>query len=280
MRLDHLATVKATVEQYGLMAKKSLGQNFLFNMDIVRKIARTAGCLKEVTVLEIGPGPGGLTRALLEAGAQEVVAIEHDPRCIIALKELVEAAEGKLQVIHADALTLSPQDLIPNRPIKIVANLPYNVGTQLLIRWLHCLDNIMSMTLMFQKEVALRIVAQPKTADYGRLTVLAQYLTQPTKVFDLPPGAFSPPPKVKSSIVHLVPKVLSEQELALLPYLEKITHAAFGQRRKMVRSSLNVVLTEDQIQAAKVATTARAEELSLENYIGLAKMLKDAAPQR
>ena len=255
------------------MAKKSLGQNFLLNMDTVRKVARAAGPLKGVTVIEVGPGPGGLTRALLEAGAEKIIAIEHDPRCVLALQDLVIESHGKLEVIQADALMVSPQDLASG-PVKIVANLPYNVGTPLLIKWLHNLSNIQSMTLMFQKEVALRIVAKTRTADYGRLSVLCQYLTTATKVFDLPPGAFSPPPKVTSSIVHLIPKLLAAEALALTPAIERLTHAAFGQRRKMIRSSLASLLTPEQILANNIAVTARAEELTLEQYILLAKTIQ------
>jgi 16S rRNA (adenine1518-N6/adenine1519-N6)-dimethyltransferase len=274
LKLDHLPSLKETIEQYGLMAKKSLGQNFLLNMDIVRRVAKSAGNLKNVTVIEVGPGPGGLTRALLEAGAGQVIAIEHDQRCVLALQELVTYAGNKLIVIEADALTVPLQKLSPGAPLKIVANLPYNIGTQLLIQWLHNLDHIQSMTLMFQKEVALRIVARPRTSDYGRLSILCQYLTTATKLFDLPPGAFSPPPKVKSSIVHLVPKNLSPENLQLLPYIERITHAAFGQRRKMIRTSLSSVLKQEQIIDNNIPVTARAEELSLEDYIQLAKTLK------
>lgn len=255
------------------MAKKSLGQNFLLNMDNVRKVARAAGTLKGVTVIEVGPGPGGLTRALLEAGAEKIIAIEHDARCVLALQDLVIEAKGKLEVIPADALTISPQDLTSG-PIKIVANLPYNIGTPLLIKWLHNLSNIQSMTLMFQKEVALRIVAKTRTADYGRLSILCQYLTTASKVFDLPPGAFSPPPKVTSSVVHLVSKNLTEEELALTPAIERLTHAAFGQRRKMIRSSLASLLTQDQILENNIPVTARAEELTLAQYIQLAKTIQ------
>ncbi|WP_051908899.1 16S rRNA (adenine(1518)-N(6)/adenine(1519)-N(6))-dimethyltransferase RsmA [Candidatus Paracaedibacter acanthamoebae] len=255
------------------MAKKSLGQNFLLNMDTVRKIARSAGNLNGITVIEVGPGPGGLTRALLEAGAEKIIAIEHDPRCVLALQDLIAEANGNLEVIQADALTISPQDLVQG-PIKIVANLPYNVGTPLLIKWLHKLSNIQSMTLMFQKEVALRIVAKTRTADYGRLSVLCQYLTTVSKVFDLPPGAFSPPPKVTSSVVHLIPKSLSAENLSLTPHIERLTHAAFGQRRKMIRSSLSSVLTQEQILENNIPVTARAEELTLDQYSRLAKTIQ------
>ena len=270
--LDGLPSLKETVDQFGLAAKKSLGQNFLLNMDTVRKVARMAGKLGDCTVIEIGPGPGGLTRALLEAGAKRVISIEHDPRCIEALQPLVIKAEGRLSVVHADALTVRPQDLCPGEPLKIVANLPYNVGTQLLVNWLHDLDNVQSMTLMFQKEVALRIVAKPRTADYGRLTILSQYLADVQKMFDLPPGAFSPPPKVTSSIVNLIPK--TGVDLSILPALEKITHAAFGQRRKMIRSSLSSLFAVDDLAFLGIKETARAEELLLEQFVKLACSFK------
>lgn len=270
--LDGLPSLKETVDQFGLAAKKSLGQNFLLNMDTVRKVARMAGKLGDCTVIEIGPGPGGLTRALLEAGAKRVISIEHDPRCIEALQPLVIKAEGRLSVVHADALTVRPQDLCPGEPLKIVANLPYNVGTQLLVNWLHDLDNVQSMTLMFQKEVALRIVAKPRTADYGRLTILSQYLADVQKMFDLPPGAFSPPPKVTSSIVNLIPK--PDVDLSVLPFLEKITHAAFGQRRKMIRSSLSSLFAVDDLAFLGIKETARAEELLLEQFVKLAYSFK------
>lgn len=270
--LDGLPSLKETVDQFGLAAKKSLGQNFLLNMDTVRKVARMAGKLGDCTVIEIGPGPGGLTRALLEAGAKRVISIEHDPRCIEALQPLIIKAEGRLSVVHADALTVRPQDLCPGEPLKIVANLPYNVGTQLLVNWLHDLDNVQSMTLMFQKEVALRIVAKPRTADYGRLTILSQYLADVQKMFDLPPGAFSPPPKVTSSIVNLIPK--TGVDLSILPALEKITHAAFGQRRKMIRSSLSSLFAVDDLAFLGIKETARAEELLLEQFVKLACSFK------
>jgi len=267
--LDDLPSLKETVDHFGLAAKKSLGQNFLLNMNTVRKVARVAGDLTGCVVVEIGPGPGGLTRALLEAGASQVISIEHDPRCIEALQPLVDIAKGRLKVIHEDALRVRPQDLAPGQPIKIVANLPYNVGTALLINWLHDLQNIKSMTLMFQKEVALRIVARPKTADYGRLTILSQYLTQTQKMFDLPPGAFSPPPKVTSSVVNLTPK--HGVSLDILPHLEKITHDAFGQRRKMIRSSLSHLFSSDVLIALGISPTARAEELSIDDFVTLAR---------
>lgn len=269
---ETLPTLKETVEKYGLLAKKNLGQNFLLNMDVVRRVARAAGNLQGQTVIEIGPGPGGLTRALLEAGAAYVIAIERDLRCLPALDELCETYPGKLEVIHEDALKIKPQALT-NAPFKIIANLPYNIGTELLIRWLDDLTNVQSFTLMFQKEVALRIVAKPNTKDYGRLAILCQYLMETSKVFDLPPGAFTPPPKVTSSVVHLVPKGLTEEALNLIPYLSRVTQLAFGQRRKMLRSSLKPVFTENDIISKGIDPNLRPEQLILNDFIILAELL-------
>lgn len=271
--LTPLPTLKQTVEKYGLMAKKNLGQNFLLNMDVVRRVAKAAGLVEGQTVIEIGPGPGGLTRALLEAGAGHVIAIERDSRCLPALAELSEVYPGKLEVIHEDALKIKPQTLTGS-PYKIVANLPYNIGTELLIRWLDDLTNTQSFTLMFQKEVALRIVAQPNTKDYGRLAILCQYLLETSKVFDLPPGAFTPPPKVTSSIVHLIPKILTENDITLTPYLSRITQFAFGQRRKMLRSSLKPIFTENDIISIGIDPNLRPEQLTLVSFISLANLLR------
>lgn len=271
--MDQLPTLKETVEKHGLMAKKNLGQNFLLNMDIVRRVANAAGTLKGETVIEIGPGPGGLTRALLEAGVAQVIVIERDGRCLAALEELHHFYPGKLQIHHADALKVNLQSLT-SHPFKVVANLPYNIGTELLVRWLSNLTNIRSFTLMFQKEVALRITAKPNTKDFGRLAILCQYLLDTTKVFDLPPGAFTPPPKVTSSVVHLIPKALTVDEFALTPFLSRITQSAFGQRRKMLRSSLKPLFVESEIIAAGIDPNFRPEQLSLENFVTLARLLQ------
>ena len=276
---ENLLTLKETIDKYTLqtqekLAKKKLGQNFLLNMEVVRRVARVAGDLSQITVLEIGPGPGGLTRALLEAGAQRVIAIEKDPRCVELLSELQEAALNRLKVINADALKIVPQELAKGS-LKIVENLPYNVGTILLINWLHNMDNIESMTLMFQKEVALRIIAKPKTKDYGRLSIICQYLCSVSKAFDLPPGAFSPPPKVTSSVVHLIPKQLTAKQLELLPFLEIVTQKTFGQRRKMLRSSLRGMFSEEDFLTVSVLPTGRAEELSIQDFVNLAHLLAD-----
>ncbi len=272
--LDNLPTLKETVHQYNLLAKKSLGQNFLLNMDVVRKVARGAGDLSQCTVIEIGPGPGGLTRALLESGAHKVIAIERDSRCITVLQDLVNAAQGRLTLIEADALTIKPQDLSPG-PLKIVANLPYNIGTVLLTNWFKDLQRIQSLTLMFQKEVALRIVAKPKTEHYGRLSVLSSWLTEARRLFDLPPHAFTPAPKVTSSVVHLVPKALSLEDHLLTPYLEEITKAAFSQRRKMLRSSIKALFKEDDLFTLNINPELRAEVLSIDQFKTLAVALKN-----
>lgn len=271
--LQNLPTLKETVEKYGLMAKKNLGQNFLLNMDVVRRVAKAAGNLTDITVIEVGPGPGGLTRALLEKKTAEVISIERDERCLPILSELQQASAGRLKIINQDALKIKLQALTPNS-FKVVANLPYNIGTELLVRWTEDLTRVLSFTLMFQKEVALRIVAKPSTKDYGRLAILCQYLLNCEKVFDLPPGAFTPAPKVTSSVVHLVPKQLSTEEISLTPFLSKITHHAFGQRRKMLRSSLKPLLSGDEIESCNINPNCRPEELPLSDFVKLAILLK------
>lgn len=271
---ENLPTLKETVQRYALLAKKSLGQNFLLNMDVVRKVARSAGDLSQCTVLEIGPGPGGLTRALLEMGAKSVIAVERDERCITVLQDLVVAACGRLTLIEGDALKVKPQELCPG-PLKIVANLPYNIGTVLLTNWFEDLENIQSLTLMFQKEVALRIVAKPNTEHYGRLSVISSWLTQAQRVFDLPPHAFTPAPKVTSSVVHLVPKELTPEDKSLTPFLEKITKAAFAQRRKMLRSTLKGYFSQEELADLGINPEWRAEVLTVENYKTLAISLKN-----
>lgn len=272
MNLDNLPSLSETISQYELAAKKNLGQNFLLDPNITNRIAKSAGDLSQSTVIEIGPGPGGLTRSLLYTGAKHVIAIERDDRCIEALQELTQASDGKLEVVAEDALKVRPQDLAKG-PIKIVANLPYNIATELLINWIKDLENIQSMTLMFQKEVALRITADPGSKAYGRLSILSQWLCEAQRLFDLPPGAFSPPPKVTSSIVHLKPKQVPAEKLKLLPTLEALTQKAFSQRRKMLRSSLKGVVTENTLEKLGIPPTARAEELTVEQFIELAKTL-------
>lgn len=272
--LENLPSLKETVEKYGLLAKKNLGQNFLLHMDTVRRVAKAAGDLTDITVIEIGPGPGGLTRALLEQKTTEVIAIERDERCLPVLSELLQACPDRLKIINQDALKVKLQSLTP-APFKVVANLPYNIGTELLVRWSEDLTQVLSFTLMFQKEVALRIIAKAGTKDYGRLAILCQYLLNCEKVFDLPPGAFTPAPKVTSSVVHLIPKLLSPEEMALVPFLSKVTQHAFGQRRKMLRSSLKPLLNVEIIELCGINPNCRPEELPLSDFIKLATSLKN-----
>ena len=236
---DGLPPLRDVVAAHGLAPKKALGQNFLFDLNLTAKIARSAGPLEGFTVFEIGPGPGGLTRALLAQGASRVVAIERDPRCLPILAEISARFPGRLEVVEGDALTTDLASLAGGEPARIVANLPYNVGTQLLINWLTADPDRpfwSSMTLMFQKEVGQRIVAAPGSNHYGRLGVLAGWMTHSEILFDVPPQAFTPPPKVTSSVVSLLP--LSERLPCDLGKLERVTQAAFGQRRKMLRQSL------------------------------------------
>lgn len=265
-----LPSLREVVDHYGLLAKKSLGQNFLLNMDVTRRIAKAAGTFTNVTVFEVGPGPAGLTRAMLEAGAR-VVAIERDHRCLEILADVQAAFPGFLEVIEGDALQLSPQSAVPMGDIKIISNLPYNIGTALLIQWLSNLDRISSLTLMFQKEVALRLIAKPRTKAYGRLSILTQWLCEGKRLFDLSPKAFTPAPKVTSSVVQLVPRAIELCEKELFPIMERITQHAFGQRRKMIRSSLKPLFSETQLSELGLNPCARAEELSVADFVLLAK---------
>ncbi len=271
--IDTLPPLRDVIRDHDLQARKSLGQNFLLDLNLTLKIARTAGDLAETTVLEVGPGPGGLTRALLVAGARRVVAVEKDPRCLPALEQIAAHYPGRLEIVQADALTLSLDAIAAGGPLKIVANLPYNVGTQLLVDWITGRDwppAWQSLTLMFQKEVAERIVAAPGSKAYGRLGVLAGWRCHATLAFDVSPKAFTPPPKVTSAIVHLTPR---KAPLACdLAALEKVTAAAFGQRRKMLRASLKTLAAdaEDRIRGVGIAPTERAEQLSIEQFVALA----------
>ena len=265
------APLRAVIERFQLRADKRLGQHFLLDPNILRRIAAAAGDLSGRTVVEVGPGPGGLTRALLDAGAKRVIAIERDPRCIAALGELAAAAGGRLSLIEADALALDLAEVSPER-VSIVANLPYNVATALLIRWLGQLERIERLTLMFQREVAARIGAPPGSRAYGRLSVLAQWLCEVRSLMHLPSRAFVPPPKVASSLLQLVPR---PQPLAPAPRdaLERVLQAAFGQRRKMLRSSLRSLpgRPEDLLAAAGLPATARAEEIDVAGFCRLAR---------
>jgi 16S rRNA (adenine1518-N6/adenine1519-N6)-dimethyltransferase len=271
-----LPPLREVIARYGIVAKKSLGQNFILDLNLTRRIARAAGPLDHATVIEIGPGPGGLTRALLDEGARRVVAIERDPRCLAALEELALRCPGRLQLVAGDALALDPATL-SEPPRKIVANLPYNIATALLLRWLERIGDYESLTLMFQREVALRLVAAPREAAYGRLSVLVQWLCEPKILFDLPPRAFVPPPKVTSSVVLLTPRAVPLAP-AVKPVLERVTAAAFGQRRKMLRSSLKIlgVPVEPLFARTGILPTARAEELSVADFCALALALAGA----
>jgi 16S rRNA (adenine1518-N6/adenine1519-N6)-dimethyltransferase len=273
MDVAALPPLRETIAKHGLDARKRFGQHFLLDLNLTRRIARAAQPIDEGTVIEIGPGPGGLTRALLLEGAANVVAIEVDPRALGALAELQAASGGRLQVIEADALTIDPASLGP-APRRIVANLPYNISTPLLVRWLQQADAIADMVLMFQKEVVDRLVAVPRTKDYGRLSVLAQHVCEIRRLFDIPASAFVPPPKVTSSVARLTPRPAT-QRLADLAPLEKVTAAAFGQRRKMLRGSLGSLFADPVpvLQGLGLSPTARAEELSVADFVRLAGVL-------
>ncbi|AZO69183.1 MULTISPECIES: 16S rRNA (adenine(1518)-N(6)/adenine(1519)-N(6))-dimethyltransferase RsmA [unclassified Mesorhizobium] len=275
MSIDRLPPLRAVIERHGLQAKKALGQNFLLDLNLTGKIARTAGDLTDATVIEVGPGPGGLTRALLSHGAGRVIAIERDERCLAALAEVSDHYPGRLEIIAGDALktdfaALAQGALGGNGSVRIVANLPYNIGTELLVRWLTVADwppFYASMTLMFQREVAERIVARPGSDAYGRLGVLAGWRTEAKIAFDVPPQAFTPPPKVVSSVVHLVPR--ASPLPAEVKKLSRVTEAAFGQRRKMLRQSVKGLGGEALLTRAGIDPTRRAETLDIEEFVRL-----------
>jgi len=272
-RVAALAPLRETIAKHGLDARRRFGQHFLLDLNLTRRIARAAAPLDQGTIIEIGPGPGGLTRALLLEGAGRVVAVEVDPRALAALAELETAADGRLKVIEADALTVDPA-VLGTAPRRIVANLPYNISTPLLVRWLQGADAIADMVLMFQKEVVDRLVAVPRTKDYGRLSILAQHVCEVRRLFDVPPSAFVPPPKVTSSVARLTPRP-ADQRLADLAPLEKITAAAFGQRRKMLRGSLAGAFADPVavLEGLGLSPMARAEELSVADFVRLAGAL-------
>ncbi len=275
MAEDGLPPLREVIAKYDLAARRSLGQNFLFDLNLTGKIARAAGDLGSGTVIEIGPGPGGLTRALLAHGARQVIAIERDARCRGALAEIAAAYPGHLTVIEGDALAIDCAAL-GQAPRRIVANLPYNIATPLIIKWLQAGAAFKSITVMVQREVADRLVAVPRTKDYGRLSVLTQFLAKPRRLFDVPPRAFVPPPKVTSSVVELIP--LAEPAApARVEDLERVTQAAFGQRRKMLRQSLRSLGVEEiegLLAAAGIAPTSRAEELSVAQFAALARAVR------
>jgi 16S rRNA (adenine1518-N6/adenine1519-N6)-dimethyltransferase len=272
---DGLPPLRDVIEEHGLLAKKSLGQNFLFDLNLTRKIARSAAPLDGFTVIEVGPGPGGLTRALLAEGASNVIAIERDARVLPALATISDHHNGKLRVIEADALA---QDInvLSRPPVKIVSNLPYNVGTPLLLKWITSESwppSFTSLTLMFQKEVAARIVAAPGSDDYGRLSIICQWRMQAKKLFDVNRSAFTPPPKVTSSIVQLIPRPVPLVNCGVKA-LERVTAAAFGQRRKMLRSSLKSVFEnpEAALEKADLTPNMRAEEVDVVSFGRLAQI--------
>ena len=274
---DGLPPLREVVARHDLAPRKTLGQNFLFDLNLTGRIARAAGPLEGLTVLEIGPGPGGLTRALLAAGAGRVVAIERDARCLPALAEIAERYPGRLDVVEADALEIEPGALVGDGPYRIVANLPYNVGTALLTRWIAAPawpPAWLSATLMFQREVADRIVAGPETpSDYGRLGVLCGWRTRSRILFEVPPQAFVPPPKVTSAVVEILPR--AEPLACPIRALETITRAAFGQRRKMLRQSLKGLAREpaELLAAAGIEGTRRPEEVPVEGFVAMARAL-------
>ena len=277
--IDALPPLRAVIDSHGIAAKKSLGQNFLLDLNLTARIARIAGDLRGSDILEIGPGPGGLTRGLLAEGARHVLAIEKDPRCIPALAQIAAAYPGRLTVLEGDALIVDPLAYL-TPPIRVSANLPYNIGTELLVRWLtppQWPPFWTSLTLMFQREVAERIVAAPGTKAYGRLALLAQWRCAAQIMLDLPPQAFTPPPKVSSAVVHLT--ALPAPRFAANPAtLSRVVAAGFNQRRKMLRAALRGVAPdiEDHLRAVGIAPTERAEQVGLEQFCALAQSLDGA----
>ena len=277
MAIDTLPPLRDVIERHDLAAKKSLGQNFLFDLNLTAKIARSAGDLEGVTVVEVGPGPGGLTRALLAGGAKRVIGIERDERCLPALAEIAAHYPGRLEIISADALTIDWNGLNIEGPCRVIANLPYNIGTLLLTRWIggeSWPPPFDAFVLMFQREVAERIVATPDDPhDYGRLSVLCGWRTEARILFDVPPQAFTPPPKIISSVVKLVPRPNPQPCSAAT--LAKVTQHAFGQRRKMLRQSLKGLGIDPIALCAKVGIdpTARAETIPVDRFVALANAL-------
>ena len=273
--LDGLPPLSEVIAKHGLSAKKSLGQNFLLDLNLTGRIARVGGPLEDKEVLEIGPGPGGLTRALLMNGAKRVVAVERDRRCLAALAEISEHYPGRLEVIEGDALKIDPHDHFSG-PVQISANLPYNIGTELFTRWMS--SDVWppfwsGMTLMFQKEVAQRIVAQPGDKAYGRLAILAGWRADAEIAFEVSPKAFTPPPKVTSAVISVTPRAPVAE--ASMKALERVTQAAFGQRRKMLRQSLKSlgVPPTDLLAAAGILGERRAETLDIADFCALARAL-------
>jgi 16S rRNA (adenine1518-N6/adenine1519-N6)-dimethyltransferase len=275
-QIDDLPPLREVIARHGLRASKALGQNFLLDLNLTARIARAAGDLTNVTIVEVGPGPGGLTRALLAAGAREVIAIERDERCLAALGEIAGRYPGRLRIVADDALAVDMAGLASGLT-RVVANLPYNIGTALLVGWLRTEPWppwYESMTLMFQREVAERIAAGPGTKSYGRLSILAGWRAEARLLFDIDPRAFTPSPKVHSTVVHLTPRAAP---LACDPrLLERVTAAAFGQRRKMLRQSLRSLGVDASrlLGEAGIAETQRAEEINVEGFVALANALR------
>ncbi len=269
--LDHLPPLRDVIARYGLAARKGLGQHFLLDLNLTAKIVKCAGDLTGCTVFEVGPGPGGLTRPLVASSAKKVIAIEKDSRCVLALQELALAAENKLAILEKDALTVDFAALAL-APRVVIANLPYNVGTPLLLGWLKHMSDFKSLTLMFQAEVADRFVAKPGTKAYGRLSVMTQFCCDARKVMTLPARAFTPPPKVDSAVVHLTPRKDRPKDISF-EAMETVTAAAFGQRRKMLRSSLKPLRGEALLAKAGIDPQRRAEGLSVQEFEKLARVL-------
>ena len=274
-QLDDLPPLREVIRKHGLTPRKSLGQNFLFDLNLTARIARAAEPLENVTIVEIGPGPGGLTRALLALGARRVIAIERDQRAIDALAEIVARYPGRLDIVAGDALAIDPREQLGPERARVVANLPYNIATPLLVGWLTAepwppwYD---SLVLMFQREVAERIVAAPGSKSYGRLSVLAGWRTEAKILFDVARSAFVPPPKVTSSVIRLTPKQVPAQCDAVR--LQRVTEAAFGQRRKMLRQSLKTLGIDANalLELAGIDPTARAEEIPVDGFVAMANI--------
>ena len=271
--LGTLPPLREVIARYDLMARKSLGQHFLCDLNLTRRIAESAGDLKGLTVFEVGPGPGGLTRALLDTDAKKIIAVEKDCRCIEALSDLKDLAKDRLELIEGDALKVDLK-LLGKSPFAIVANLPYNIGTELLLRWLHDIEAYQSLTLMFQAEVVDRLVAKVSTKAYGRLSVITQFCCDTKRMMDIPARAFTPPPKIDSSVIHLTKRKNAPEDIDLKT-LERITAAAFGQRRKMLRSSLRLLGGEALLISAKINPELRAENLSVEDFEKLVRAFKE-----
>ena len=277
MAIDTLPPLRDIIARYGLNAQKALGQNFLLDLNLTSRIARSAGPLEDTTVLEVGPGPGGLTRALLAAGAKKVIAIEKDQRCLPALEEIAAHYPGRLTIIEGDALTFDLETLDHDGSLKIIANLPYNIGTALLMKWIDGAEwppIFNDLVLMFQREVAERIVATPDTPhDYGRLSVFCGWRTDAKILFDVSPQAFTPPPKVVSSVVRVTPR--AHPTVCDPKLLARVTQAAFGQRRKMLRQSLKSLGVDPITLCERVGLdpTARAETVTIDQFVALAQAL-------